>query len=66
MEKIKITLPDGAIREFDKGVTVLFVSHSLEQVKRLCDRAIILEKGHIIANGTVDEVSAIYEEKLNK
>ena len=51
---------------FDKGVTVLFVSHSLEQVKRLCDKAIILEKGHIIANGTVDEVSAIYEEKLNK
>ena len=27
---------------FDNGVTVLFVSHSLEQVKRLCDRAIIL------------------------
>ena len=51
---------------FDKGVTVLFVSHSLEQVKRLCDRAIILEHGHIIANGTVEEVSAIYEEKLNK
>lgn len=51
---------------FDKGVTVLFVSHSLEQVKRLCDRAIILEHGNIIANGTVEEVSEIYEEKLNK
>lgn len=49
---------------FDKGVTVLFVSHSLEQVRRLCDRAIILEHGHIIANGNVEEVSNIYEEKL--
>lgn len=46
---------------FDKGVTVLFVSHSLEQVKRLCDRAIILEKGCLIADGPIDEVSKLYE-----
>ena len=31
---------------FDKGVTVLFVSHSLEQVQRLCNKAMILEKGN--------------------
>ena len=49
---------------FDKGVTVLFVSHSLEQVKRLCNKAIILEKGKIIASGTIDEVAKIYNEKL--
>ena len=49
---------------FENGVTVLFVSHSLEQVKRLCNRAILLEHGQIIANGTVDEVSVIYEEKI--
>ncbi len=48
---------------FDKGVTVLFVSHSLEQVKRLCDKAIILEKGKIIASGPVEEVAKIYEQK---
>jgi ABC-2 type transport system ATP-binding protein len=51
---------------FDKGVTVLFVSHSLDQVKRLCNKAIILEHGHIIADGSVEEVSKIYEEKLEK
>ena len=33
---------------FDKGVTVLFVSHSLEQVQRICDRAIILDGGHLV------------------
>lgn len=49
---------------FEKGVTVLFVSHSLEQVKRLCNRAILLEHGTIIANGTVEDVSEIYEEKI--
>lgn len=48
---------------FDKGVTVLFVSHSLPQVQRICNRAILLEKGKLIANGTVKEVSAIYAEK---
>lgn len=51
---------------FDEGVTVLFVSHSLEQVKRLCDRAILLEEGTIIANGPVEEVAKVYEEKVNK
>ncbi len=50
----------------EKGVTVLFVSHSLDQVRRLCDKAIILEHGHIIANGSVKEVSKIYEEKTEK
>jgi ABC-2 type transport system ATP-binding protein len=49
---------------FDKGVTVLFVSHSIEQVKRLCNCAILLEKGTLIAKGSVEEVSAIYEAKI--
>ncbi len=31
-----------------EGRTVLFVSHNMSQVKRLCNRGIILEKGHII------------------
>ncbi|MGN0466228.1 MAG: ABC transporter ATP-binding protein [Lachnospiraceae bacterium] len=48
---------------FDDGVTVLFVSHSLEQVKRLCNKAILLEKGRIIASGDIEKVSKIYEEK---
>ena len=46
---------------FDKGVTVLFVSHSLEQVQRLCDRAIILDSGRLVASGSVDKVAKIYK-----
>ncbi|MBR3737605.1 MAG: ABC transporter ATP-binding protein, partial [Eubacterium sp.] len=46
---------------FDKGVTVLFVSHSIEQVKAVCNSAILLEKGNIIAQGDVNEVAELYE-----
>lgn len=50
---------------FDHGVTVLFVSHSLDQVRRLCNKAILLEHGEIIADGDIDDVSAIYETMIN-
>lgn len=47
---------------FQKGVTVLFVSHSIDQVKAICDKAILLDHGRIIAQGDVEEVSDIYDE----
>lgn len=46
---------------FDRGVTVLFVSHSLEQVQRLCDKAIILEHGRLIASGDINTVAETYK-----
>ena len=46
---------------FDEGITVLFVSHSVQQVKRLCDRAIWLEHGKIVMQGDVEEVCDAYE-----
>ena len=49
---------------FDHGVTVLFVSHSLAQVKRLCNKAIILEHGQLIDKGDIDDVVEIYEKKI--
>lgn len=51
---------------FDKGVTVLFVSHSTDQVRRLCNKAIILKQGEVIASGDVNEVCAKYDELVNK
>lgn len=50
---------------FDKGVTVLFVSHSLEQVERICDKAIILEHGEVVAFGDTPLVARVYEEKTS-
>lgn len=53
------------IREMmDAGVTVLFVSHSLAQVKRICDKAMILEKGKLIAYGDLCEVLPVYEHMI--
>lgn len=51
---------------FDKGVTVLFVSHSIEQVRAICDRAILLEHGEIIAQGDIEDVIPIYNQKTKK
>ena len=51
---------------FNQGVTVLFVSHSLNQVKSICNRAILLEKGQLIADGDILEVSDIYKRKIKK
>ena len=50
---------------FDSGVTVLFVSHSLAQVQRICNKAMILEKGKLIAYGDIDEISEQYEKMTN-
>lgn len=49
---------------FDSGVTVLFVSHSLEQVQRLCNKAMILEKGKLIAYGDIDPISKQYSKMI--
>jgi ABC-2 type transport system ATP-binding protein len=50
---------------FEKGITVLFVSHNTDQVRRLCNKAILLDKGKVIASGTANEVCDIYDEKVN-
>ena len=42
--------------------TVLFVSHSIGQVKRICNKAIILDHGKMIEMGDVEEVAAHYME----
>lgn len=48
------------------GTTVLFVSHSLEQVQRVCNKAMILEQGQIKAFGGIEEISAIYEKMVEE
>ena len=43
-----------------KNVTVLFVSHSVDQVKKVCDRCIWIEKGDLRMDGPTDEVADAY------
>jgi hypothetical protein len=42
------------------GTTVLFVSHSLQTVKSLCDHALFLNKGQPVAYGPVEPVADMY------
>ena len=51
---------------FSKGTTVLFVSHNLKQVRSLCTRAIWLEKGRVVEDGPVEEVTDKFEQKVEK
>lgn len=46
---------------FDKGTTVLFVSHSTQQVLNICNKAIILDHGKLIAQGDAKEICAQYD-----
>lgn len=48
------------------GATVLFVSHSADQVLSMCDRAIILDHGKLLAAGGAEEVCSQYEEMILK
>ena len=48
----------------DNGTTLLFVSHSIEQVRQVCKHAIWLEKGHIKKQGDVNEVCDLYIEDM--
>ena len=45
---------------FERGVTVIFVSHQLEQIQMICNKAIILQKGTLVAEGDIDTVTEIY------
>ena len=47
----------------EKGTTVIFVSHSTEQVKRLCNKATWLEHGKIIMSGDAETVCDAYSKK---
>src|SRR5436309_1717009 len=46
----------------NSGRTVLFVSHNLQGILQLCDRAILLQDGRVVRNGPTPEVVAHYEQ----
>ncbi len=57
---------DG-IKELRKnGATIVYTTHYMEEVEILCDRVIIIDKGKIIAEGTIDELKQLanIEEKI--
>ena len=49
-----------------RGKTVIFVSHSMSAVRKICQRAILIHEGRILADGTPDEVFERYDDILHK
>ena len=41
------------------GATIVYTSHYMEEVEQLCDRLSIIDKGHVIAEGTIDELKGM-------
>ena len=42
----------------DKGATIIYTTHYMEEVEILCDRVIIIDHGKVIASGTSEELKA--------
>lgn len=49
-----------------EGITTLFVSHSVRQVERLCDRVIVLDNGRVACDNSAEEAVNYYFEKIDK
>ena len=48
------------------GTTLLFVSHNMDQVKKLCNKGIWLNKGKVVMQGDIDEVADEYTNTIEK
>ena len=49
--------------EADRGVPVVFSSHQLDLVERICDRVAVLAGGRVVAVGTVAELTGAEEDR---
>jgi ABC-type polysaccharide/polyol phosphate transport system ATPase subunit len=50
---------------WDERSTILVVSHDSGLIRRMTDRAILLEEGHVIADASSDEVSDLYDSRVH-
>ena len=48
----------------ESGKTILFVTHSMDQIRDHCDRAILIEKGKLMIDGDTSEAIALYREMM--
>jgi lipopolysaccharide transport system ATP-binding protein len=47
------------------GCTIIYVSHAMESVQRLCDRVVVLHHGHLVFDGAADPAIARYRDLQN-
>jgi ABC-2 type transport system ATP-binding protein len=51
----------------ERGATILYTSHNMEEIEKMCGRIVFLHRGRVIANGSPIEVTkAILKEERNE
>lgn len=53
-------------RYWDERSTILLVSHDTISIRTMCDRALLLEEGKLIADGTARDVIGLYTERVGQ
>ncbi|WP_368658023.1 ABC transporter ATP-binding protein [Metabacillus halosaccharovorans] len=53
-----------AIRSYLKDKTIIFVSHSTNQVRKLCEKGIVLNKGKVVFSGEINAAIDFYEREI--
>lgn len=61
-DKFRKKAENTMYNRFQSGKTIVFVSHSAEQIERLCDRALLLDRGKIIMIGDTRDVINTYND----
>ena len=56
----------GLIRELGKTKAIIFSTHILEEVDAACTRAMIIDRGRIVASGTPDELGRPLDEVFRR
>ncbi len=65
LDPVGVDLMADVLRErAAAGAGILFSSHQLELVERLCDRVVIIAHGQVVADGTIDQLQAGSEQVL--
>ncbi len=47
-----------------EGKTIVLVTHSMEAVRRFCDRALLMERGRVVEIGDPDEIAELYQDVM--
>ena len=66
LDPVSTIMVEDAIRELKKDMTVIIVTHNLEQAKRVADHVVFMYMGKVVESGDVDQMFEFPKEDLTK